>query len=158
MNRERSRGFTLLELLVVVAIIAIIAAIATMAYLSAIERARQKRTVNDMRIIATAWEARASETSSYTAAGYAFPGTSVAYETLLTALTPTYTRKLPRTDAWGRPLEFAVGEGKEYAIRSMGRDGKVEGGEYTPGETTEPDCDIIYANGAFVTFPVAVKK
>jgi type II secretion system protein G len=159
MQRRRAAGFTLIELLIVVAIIAIIAAISTIAYLSAIERARQKRTVNDMRIVASAWEARATETSTYSAAGYTFPQTAVSYDTLLSALTPTYAKKLPRMDAWGHPLEFALGESpREYAIRSYGRDGAADGSEYTPGDTTEPDCDIVYANGAFVTFPVSVKK
>lgn len=159
MRHRRERGFTLIELLVVVAIIAILAAIAMMVYLTSIDRARQRRTVADMRAIAGAWEARASEMQSYGVAGYQFPDTSVAYDDLHSALSPTYSRNLPKTDGWGRPFEFAIGAGpKQYAIRSAGRDGSMEETEYTAGEVDHFDCDIIYANGAFITFPVAVKS
>jgi type II secretion system protein G len=159
MVSRRERGFTLIELLIVVAIIALISAIAMVAYFTAIDRARQKRTVSDMRNIASAWEQRASEMQSYAVAGYTFPETETTYDQLSDALMPTYTRTVTRLDGWGNPYDFATGSGpKEYAIRSAGRDGLFqEGGEYTPGDTDEPDCDIVYANGGFITYPVAIK-
>lgn len=159
--RNRQSGFTLIELLIVVAIIAIIAGIAMISYLMALDRARQKRTVNDMRIIATAWEARATEMQSYAAAGYTYPATEVTAAQLQARLVPTYTRQFPRVDGWGKPFDFALGTGtatKEYAIRSRGKDGLAEdAGNLTPGETPNPDCDIIYANGAFVTYPASAQ-
>src|SRR5204863_8921356 len=65
-----------LELLIVVAIIGILAAIAIPNLLTAMQRARQKRSMADMRTIATAWESRATETNNYTAAaaGHALGG------------------------------------------------------------------------------------
>jgi general secretion pathway protein G len=159
MRSRRERGFTLIELLVVVAIIAIVASIAIMAYLSSIDKARQRRTVSDMRTIAVAWESRASEMQSYGISAYDFPGTPVSYDDLHTALSPTYSRVLPQHDGWGRPFEFAVGAGpKNYAIRSAGRDGVMETTEIVAGEVDDPDCDIIYGNGSFITYPVAVKS
>lgn len=159
MRSRRERGFTLIELLVVVAIIAILASIAIMAYLSSIDKARQRRTVSDMRTIALAWESRASEMQSYGIAGYDFPDTPVTYDALHTALSPTYSRVLPQYDGWGRPFEFGVGPGpKQYAIRSAGRDGVMDAAEIVAGEVDDPDCDIIYGNGAFITYPVAVKS
>jgi type II secretion system protein G len=160
MSHRRERGFTLIELLVVVAIIAILAAISIMAYLNSVDRARQRRTVADIRTIAVAWESRASEMQSYGIAGYEFPGTPVPYERLHTALSPTYSRILPQVDGWGRPFEFAVGNGpKEYAIRSAGRDGIMDATtEIVAGEVDNPDCDIIYGNGSFITYPVAIKS
>lgn len=158
MRLRRERGFTLIELLVVVAIIAIIASIATMAFVTGVDRARQKRTLNDMRQIASAWEARAADTQTYVVAGYDFPETDVPHASLQSALVPTYTNQLPVVDGWKRQFEFAQGTGpKEYALRSAGRDGRFDDGAVTPGPTYESDCDIIYANGSFVTYPEALK-
>jgi general secretion pathway protein G len=164
MSRSRSQresGFTLIEILIVVAIIAIIAGIAMINYLMAVDRARQKRTVNDMRVIATAWETRASEMQSYATAGYAYPGVVVTAAELHDRLVPTYTHNFPTADGWGNPFDFALGTGaatKEYAIRSRGKDGLAEdAADVTPGETPNPDCDIIYANGMFVTYPASAQ-
>jgi general secretion pathway protein G len=155
MARRRESGFTLLEILVVVGIIGIIAAIAVASYFIAIDRARQKRTVNDMRTLAAAWEARATDMHSYASGGYTFPDTPMTSDALVAKLAPTYLREIPMYDGWNRAYDFAVtADAKAYAIRSRGRDGAIDGGtEYTPGETPNPDCDIIYADGGFVTYP-----
>ena len=163
-KRNRGSGFSVLELLVVGAIIAIIASISIYSYMNALNRAKQKRTVNDIRVIAQAWEARASDTNSYSVAGadaYSFPTTTVGYDQLITALRPTYLRDIPRVDGWLRPLQFAVEPGTAgspggYAIRSAGRDGTYAT-EYEHGVTTDPDCDIVWANGGFVTYPDVVQ-
>ncbi|HEY8022444.1 MAG TPA: prepilin-type N-terminal cleavage/methylation domain-containing protein, partial [Thermoanaerobaculia bacterium] len=52
--RNRERGFTLIELLIVVAIIGIIAALLIPNFLDALQKAKQKRTVADMRNAGTA--------------------------------------------------------------------------------------------------------
>ena len=49
MTKRNNKGFTLIELLIVVAIIGIIVAIAIPNLLNAIQRAKQKRTMGDMR-------------------------------------------------------------------------------------------------------------
>lgn len=154
-STRRESGFTLLEILVVVGIIGIIASIAVASYFIAIDRARQKRTVSDMRTIASAWEARATDMHSYAAAGYTFPDTPMTADRLHTQLSPTYLRIIPRYDGWLHAYDFAVStDAKQYAIRSRGRDGAVDPGtEYTPGETPSPDCDIVFADGSFVTYP-----
>lgn len=158
MRRRLQRGFTLLEILIVVAIVGILAAAAIYNYMSALTRARQKRTMADMRTIATAWEARASDGRSYGNAGFTFPTVPVTYQTLSGLLLPTYARTLPNLDGWSRPLEFSVNDdGTLYGIRSPGRDGTFET-TYTDGTTDDPDCDIVYSSGSFVVYPATVQN
>jgi general secretion pathway protein G len=158
MRRFRQSGFTLIELLIVVAIIGILAMIGAMAYLTALDRARQKRSMSDIRLIAMAWEARATDTRSYLVSGFSFPTAAVTYDELRTGLTPTYLRQIPRYDGWGQPFEFGAGpDTKVYGIRSPGRDGVYEGTTYLAVETTSPDCDIVFGEGHFVRYPGAVQ-
>ena len=74
MKKRNKKGFTLIELLIVVAIIGIIVAIAIPNLLNAIQRAKQKRTMGDMRSAGTAAEAYAVDFNHYpAAAGYTAP-------------------------------------------------------------------------------------
>ncbi|HUP62602.1 MAG TPA: type II secretion system protein [Thermoanaerobaculia bacterium] len=162
MRHSREKGLTILELLIVMGIIAVLAGMAIANYFSALTRAKQKRTVSDIRTIALAWEARAAETHSYVAAGYTFPGDHmVTYASLQRLLVPAYAKTLPQVDGWGRPLQFAAtadatGQPGSYAIRSGGRDG-VYDATYANGATNDPDCDIVYSDGNFVAYPDVVQ-
>lgn len=151
----------MIELLVVMAIIAIVSAIATTNYFIALTRAKQKRTVADIRSIALAWEARAVDAQAYMPAGFTFPTVPVTYPALRGALVPTYSKNLPELDGWQRPLQFGfdpeTGGAGGYAIRSAGRDGIFQD-VVTPGDTTSPDCDIVFSNGGFITFPATAQS
>src|SRR5881394_1072448 len=103
---RKQKGFTLIELLIVVAIIGILAAIAIPNLLTAMQRSKQKRTMADMRTIATAWEARATDLNKYNAAGYTEPSSTVDLSTLQQYLAPTYVRTFPSKDGWGNQWGF----------------------------------------------------
>ena len=154
---RRQKGFTLIELLIVVAIIGIIAAIAIPNLLNAINRSRQKRTMADIRTIGTAAEAYAVDWSFY-------PNTNDADQlitsTWSTLISPIYVKKTPQEDGWRN--EFNVrSESRFYSIGSAARDKEFEGAlnstSYNRVPTTDMDCDIVYSNGTFMSYPEGVQ-
>lgn len=160
MKREQ-KGFTLIELLIVVAIIGILAAIAIPNLLTAIARSKQKRTMVDMRSLASAWEARNIEVNRYNAAAAGVPGCDkpVLMSDLSNALSPTYIKVTPRFDGWGYDFYAFTSDdwgsstnAQTYAIVSPGKDGSIAG-TIVLGATTSFDCDIVYSNGAFIAYP-----
>jgi general secretion pathway protein G len=164
MIKRNQKGFTLIELLIVVAIIGILAAIAIPNLLTAMQRAKQKRTMADMRTIATAWEARATDVNKYNAAGaITLPAVTLPGGTMTTILSPTYVKSLPPKDGWGNDwkylsdVAFNGTAAQQYAIISFGRDGKVEG-TWAGASTTNFDCDIIYTQGGFAQYPEGVQQ
>ena len=164
MIKKNQKGFTLIELLIVVAIIGILAAIAIPNLLTAMQRAKQKRTMADIRTIATAWEARATDVNKYNAAGaITLPSVTLSHDTMTTILSPTYIKSLPPKDGWGNDLVYnsdqdfgAAVAAQAYSILSFGRDGVADA---RPGlATTNFDCDIIYQQGGFAQYPDGVQQ
>ncbi len=167
--KRNKKGFTLIELLIVVAIIGIIVAIAIPNLLNAIQRAKQKRSMGDMRSAGTAAEAYAVDFNHYpAAAGYSLPsgfgslptttfGTT-APSSLNFQVVPTYIRVLPLTDGWQSYFMYGTGgtNQQHYAIVSYGKNGTSD----TPlwGETTNFNDDIIFVDGQFVQYPMGAQR
>ena len=145
----RSKGFTLIELLVVVMIIGIIAAIAIPTLLNAVQRAKQKGTMSEVRALAGAIHAYSVDTDL-------FPlGSSVT--TLISVLENGYVQQISPTDSWGH-LFIYTGTTVDYTVGSTGKDGGSSLLMVGGGETSFCIADIIYSTGGFVQWPTGLQQ
>jgi general secretion pathway protein G len=154
--KKRESGFTLIELLIVIAIIGILAAIAIPNLLNAVQRGKQKRTMSDMRTMATAVEAYAVDNNFYPAAACtADKFTNIGPlmdDSSLSVLSPTYIANPVRRDGWSKFLHYdTTGNDQEYGFLSWGRDNVLT--TAVCGTTTNFNDDIVYANGGFLQWP-----
>lgn len=141
--------------LMLIAILGILAAIAIPNFITAKQRAKQHRTMADMRSIAVAVEAFRSDSNEYPRS--------------IEVLAPKYLGRIPTVDGWGFPFEYQClideqGKCSGYVIGSGAKDGRYEsGGLYeaaskSRGATTNFDCDILFSNGEFVEYPQGARR
>ena len=139
MNLKRNEsGFSLIELLIVVAIIGIIATIAVPQLLDAIDRGRQRRTMADMRNIATA--------------NGTYRVDQGTYASVLTDLEPTYMQVVPANDAWGNAFQYSASNGS-YSLESYAADAADGPAAPSPWINDPYDVDLELTNGQFTQAP-----
>jgi type IV pilus assembly protein PilA len=164
--RNRQKGFTLIELLIVIAIIGIIAALLIPNFLDALQKAKQKRTVADMRNIGTAMFSWLTDQVGAAAAGATATDvdlgnyTSSDSSTVESVLVPQYVQSVPVKDGWKQPFWYwlettNVLNPQVMAIASGGRDKSTPSGTYTVAgfDPTDYDQDIVWSDGFFVRWP-----
>ena len=171
-RRRSQKGFTLIELLIVVAIIGIIAAILIPNLLDALQKAKQKRTVGDIRSVGTAWFSWLTDQVGAASAGantYSFNFTETLtgdklLSTLYSSAAMFYIQKVPAKDGWGNNYEFRgstdLAAVQVMGIRSPGRNNAFETSSYQMGPfiATQYEQDIVWADGFFVRYPAGTKN
>jgi prepilin-type N-terminal cleavage/methylation domain-containing protein len=136
---HRDEGFSLIELLIVIAIIGIIAAIAIPQLMNAMDRGRQRRSMADMRNIATANGTMRVDTGAYAAA-------------LADLSAQGYMQVTPATDGWGTGYLYVTGA-DTYTITSLGSDAGAGPAAPAPWINDPYDPDILLTDGAFTQAP-----
>jgi general secretion pathway protein G len=143
-RRRAEHGFTLIELLIVVTIIA---ALAFPNLRNAMDRAKQKATMSNMRSIGNALEMYSVDHNTYPR-GLNDAGAGA----LQPLLSPVYMRTVPSGDEWKNPWHIDTNaSGSQYTIVSTGRDGQL--GSDNGGPFSDVNCDIVYTNSAFYQWP-----
>ena len=144
--KKQEDGFTLIDLLVSMAIIGIVAMLVVPQLLMAFDRARQRRTMADMRNLSTALSTYQLDHSGD------YPSTSVG----LAGLSPEYYASIPN-DGWGATYFYlgvsSGGRNCAYLLYGLGSDAALGPAAPDPwvGDFFEPDVKLV--NGTFHAAP-----
>ena len=166
---KKERGFTLIELLVVIAIIGFLSALLIPNAITAIQKAKQMKTMRDLVIISTAIADYVTDNGLAPTQDGTYDGSAGFY----TALSPFYLKVMPLTDQWGNSL-YAYGgsdcDGNygitgagsdDFLVASYGRDGTAEttfsfddenpeGGLFVVSDMAHFDYDLVIWNGSWI--------
>lgn len=150
---------------------------------AAVDKAKQKRTISDIRSVGVAlmswltdqvtgeasvrtgadespevaWTIRKEAAPLEEASHYY----RLSHQELTELLVPDYIGEVPERDAWGHPYEFALSSDlmaeNVLGLRSPGSDGRFDTDDYEVGafDMHDADRDIVWCDGYFVRWPTA---
>lgn len=147
-------------------LLAAMASIAVPNLLEARNRSFQKQSMADMRMLAMALEARATDTNTYGLlpsdtqvrgpVGDLRPLRRISHSELERALVPRYTESVPRYDAWKHEFDVRIAA-NTYVIRSLGSDGRAEAERYTQNKIfSRYEGDLVFSEGTFLQYPEGI--
>ena len=169
---SRQRGFSIIELLLVVLIIGLAASIMIPNLIDAIHKAKQRRTMAELRLVGNSWMSWLTDQAGAASAGagqlYRVDGfEELTYAQIYEYLHPSdsffYMQSLPNRDAWGSQLAFYWNSNpfsdRRLLLCAAARDDTWD--DCTPGEdipvgpfvSSNFDLDIIWADGYLVRWP-----
>ncbi|HVR99959.1 MAG TPA: prepilin-type N-terminal cleavage/methylation domain-containing protein [Thermoanaerobaculia bacterium] len=168
--RASERGFTLIELLIVIAILGLLASMLIPNLLDAMQKAKQKKTVADMRIMGTAMFAWLTDQVGAAAAGADevdntvemsnYQGSVKSVDQVRGLLMPRYVQEVPRLDGWKYSYEYYLNDAEPLSrevmmMRSRGVDNVADADQYQSASFLPTDYkqDIVWADGFFVRWP-----
>jgi hypothetical protein len=120
-----------------------------------------RRTMSDIRSVATAVEAWAIDNDRYPEGDYA---------KLKELLAPTYLREFPEKDIWGHAYAYVVSlDGQRYRLASAGSDGifdwdtrrignEIEDEDFETRYRERLEDDVIFEDGQFLQAPVQARE
>jgi general secretion pathway protein G len=145
-----SRGFSIVELLIVCAVIGLIAAIAIPNLVNAIQRGRQARSVGDLRGLSNA-------VGMYQQDYAKFPLASSWVElSELDEILVAYMGGYNQNDGWLRPFMYRS-DGDNYTLVSYGLNGAPDQ-PWTQGPINYFDDDLVVEGGVFLQWPEGVQQ
>ncbi len=141
-NLQSQGGFTLIELLVTLVILGILSSLAIVALFSALDRAKQRATMADIRTVSKAIEAYQVDV------GQVPQGSMTAIADMLI---PYQINVVPQADHWSNPIAYTA-SATGYSLESYGKDG-IDGANISLGTRSDFNLDILLRDGLFVASP-----
>ncbi len=171
-GHRRQAGFSIIELVLVILIIGLIASIMIPNLIDALHKAKQRRTMAELRLVGTAWMSWLTDNAGSSSAGaqqlYNVAGfNALTYAQIYGYLHPSdtffYMQAVPERDAWGSQLTFYMNSNtmtdSQLLLCAAARDDIYETCDGTtpipigPFLATNFDQDIVWADGFLVRWP-----
>lgn len=149
-HSSTSRGFSLVELLIVSAVIGLIVAIAVPNLVNAIQRGRQARTIGDLRSLTTGIAMYEQDFARFPVV-LDWVGVSALTDSL-----QAYMGGYNDLDGWRQSYMY-LSDGDHYTLVSYGMNG-VADQPWTLGPIHFFDDDLVVTNGVFVQWPEGVQQ